>query len=113
SYVARKKIRAGFVVCGIGSLSAATLRLADSPEPIERSEAFEILSLSGSLGSGGVHLHLSVADAKGQMFGGHLLPGCKIRTTAEILILELLTLQFLRVEDPATGYKELLMSHEK
>lgn len=41
-------------------------------------------------------------------FGGHLLEGCKIYTSAEVGIIELDRL-FKWVYDPDTGYKELVV----
>ena len=40
-------------------------------------------------------------------FGGHLLPGCVVNTTAEIVLAELPDTVFTRERDEATGYEEL------
>ncbi len=102
-----QKLSAGFILSGIGSLKKLNLRLANSKETISKSEAFEILSLQGSLSEVGVHVHMIVADQKGQCWGGHLLEGCEILTTAEILIAELPDKKFTREMDSETGYLEL------
>ena len=48
---------------------------------------FEIVSLTGTLSAGGSHhLHVAIADSTGAVFGGHLLAGCVVRTTAEIVL---------------------------
>lgn len=98
---------AAFVIAGIGSLSVAQLRLADAPEGSEWPGPWEILSLSGSLSADGVHLHMAIADAQGQVRGGHVMPGCIVRTTAEVLIADLPGWQFRRKDDSRTGYAEL------
>lgn len=67
----------------------------------------EIVSLVGTLTAEGGHLHLAVADAEGRVFGGHLVEGCTVYTTAEIAIGDLEHLKFVRVVDAETGYKEL------
>ena len=67
----------------------------------------EILSLSGTLGAGGAHLHLSVSDAAGAVTGGHLLHGSTVRTTAEIVLGLLPELIFERPVDPTTSHREL------
>ena len=41
------------------------------------------------------------------MTGGHLMDGSTVRTTAEIVLVELTELEFERADDPETGYKEL------
>lgn len=106
--VARQQpLQAGFVLSAVGSLSQATLRLADQTGDHLLSERLEILALSGSLCPDGVHLHLTVADARGQTWGGHLRPGCLIYTTAEIVLADSPEYRFSRQPDPATGYLEL------
>ena len=42
------------------------------------------------------------------MTGGHLLTGCIVRTTLELVIHEIGGLRLLREPDPATGYDELV-----
>ena len=65
-----KPARAGCVVSAVGSLSRAVLRHAAEPEGTLLVEALELITLSGTLGGGGLHLHASVADAEGRMRGG-------------------------------------------
>ncbi len=109
SFTKRKGIAAGFIASCSGSLQKLKIRLADSNSHLERAEKFEILSLQGTLSQDGVHLHLSVADKEGKVFGGHLVDGCEIYTTAEILIIELDDYQFSREKDAKTGFAELVI----
>src|SRR5438132_136475 len=73
--------RAAFVVCGIGSLREARLRLAGATEASELAGPLEILTLAGSIAADGSHLHVSVADGAGNVSGGHAGYGCVVRTT--------------------------------
>ena len=98
---------AAFVVAGIGSLREARLRLAGRDLPQHLMGDLEILTLSGTLGLGGSHLHASLADADGRVFGGHVAAGCEVRTTAEVLLAVLDDVVFAREPDAATGYAEL------
>ena len=98
---------AGFVVAAVGSLSRATLRPAGREDPLVLGLPLEIIALSGTLSGDGVHLHMAVSDATGAMTGGHLLPGCTIRTTAELVLGLTGAVTFRRVPDPATGFPEL------
>ncbi len=100
-------LEAAAVVSCVGSLSSVTLRFADQKEPTALVGPFEIVSLGGTLGPDGAHLHLSVSDAHGQTFGGHLVDGSSVYTTAEIVLIELDDLRFRRLEDPVTTWKEL------
>ena len=96
-----------FVLAGIGSLREARLRFAGR-DPLHHAVGdLEILTLSGTLGAGGAHLHASLADADGRVLGGHVAPGCIVRTTAEVLLALLDDVRFTREPDAATGYAEL------
>lgn len=100
---------AAFVVSGVGSLANAKLRFAAQPEPSDIAGPLELVSLSGTLSLDGPHLHAAVSDAQGNVFGGHLRPGSKVRTTAEILVSVLPDVVFRRRADPRTGYRELIV----
>ncbi|MBT9500653.1 MAG: DNA-binding protein [Burkholderiaceae bacterium] len=99
--------QAAFVLSGIGSLSQTRLRLAGAEDFHAIDGEVEILTLAGSLSPEGVHLHMSVADATGRVVGGHVMAGCTVRTTAEVLLALLPDWQFTREFDAATGYAEL------
>ncbi|MFT3666370.1 PPC domain-containing DNA-binding protein [Piscinibacter sp.] len=100
---------AAFVLSGIGSLAPACLRLAGASEALRIEADTEILSLAGTLGAGGAHLHASLSDAAGRVVGGHVLEGCRVRTTAEVLLAVLPGQRFERLHDPATGCAELII----
>ena len=98
---------AAFVIAGIGSLLDARLRLAGAAETMQWPGDSEILSLSGSLSPDGAHLHAALSLPDGRVVGGHVVPGNRVRTTAEVLVLPLPDWRFRRVADPATGWAEL------
>ena len=79
-------IAAACIVSAVGSLTQAMLRYADKPGASQINGPLELLMLSGTLSSDGAHLHGSVADANGEVMGGHIMPGCIVRTTAEVVI---------------------------
>lgn len=104
-------LRAACILSCVGSLARAHLRMpgaAGDPEAFATFvEPLEIVSLAGTLGPDGPHVHISLARADGACIGGHLAPGCIIHTTAELVIGELPEVEFRRSPDPATGYREL------
>ncbi|RFU45168.1 PPC domain-containing DNA-binding protein [Paraburkholderia sp. DHOC27] len=102
---------AAFVIQGIGSLSVAQLRFAGADAPTELRGDLEILTLAGSISPDGAHLHMSVSDSRGQVFGGHVAAGCIVRTTAELLLALLPAHRFTREHDTATGFMELVIRH--
>ena len=99
----------GFVVSGIGSLAGARLRLADETEERVIEGPLEIVSLAGSISPDGAHLHMAVADARGELRGGHVCYGCEVRTTAELLMAALDGYRLARRFDAGTGFKELVV----
>lgn len=104
---ASRGIQAACIVSAVGSLSRAVLRYADKPAGSDINAPLELLMMSGTLSPDGAHLHASVADDSGEVRGGHLLPGCVVRTTAEIVIALLPGWEFRRELDAATGFSEL------
>jgi uncharacterized protein len=106
-------VSAAFVVQGIGSLSVAQLRFAGAGSASELRGDLEILTVAGSVSPDGAHLHMSLADADGQVLGGHVAPGCLVRTTAELLLVLLPEHRFSRALDPQTGYLELQIKREQ
>ena len=106
-FVNEKTIQAGFILTAVGSLKQATLRFANQAHSQVLQEKFEIVSLVGTLSINGIHLHISLADKNGQTIGGHVVEGCIIYTTAEIVIGTSEDFVFLRTVDEQTGYQEL------
>ena len=108
-YVARAGLRASFVVTCVGSLTRANLRFANQREAAVATGHFEICSLVGTMGKDSPpHLHISLADGRGAMLGGHVLEGCTVYTTAEIVLGECGEgLAFTRPVDPETTWDEL------
>ena len=104
---------AACVVTCVGSLREATLRMAGAAERRHFAGPFEIVSLTGTFSRDGSHCHIALSDSDGSLVGGHLLPGCPVHTTAEVVIAELPGLRFARHPDPATGYGELVISRAK
>ncbi len=112
-FVQSEQIVAAAIVATVGSLSKAQLRLASAQKSVEWSGPFEVVSLSGTLGIEGLHLHISLADSSGDVRGGHLLDGCLVHTTCELVIQQYLDLEFHRQVDTSTGYKELSISERR
>lgn len=103
------QIAAAAVLTCVGSLREAHIRLANRDSGSHFHQKMEILALSGTLSSNGPHLHLCLADSDGRTVGGHMLQGCRVFTTAEIVIAVLPGLSFRRVLDESTGYRELVI----
>ena len=76
----------------------------------EWNERLEIVSLVGTIANGGEkHLHMSVSDREGRVWGGHVVAG-RIFTTLELVLGTIQGVTFKRELDGETGYKELVVS---
>ncbi|MBX3463657.1 MAG: DNA-binding protein [Planctomycetes bacterium] len=103
----RHAIDAGWVAAAVGSLTDCALRFADRPQASHTTGRFEIVSLCGTVSRHGSHLHLAVSDAEGRTIGGHLVPGCRVYTTAEIVLCVAPDHVFTRAHDGTTPWAEL------
>ncbi len=110
--VMQHHIQAGWVNTCVGSLTDYNIRFANQPESSSGSGHFEILSLVGTLSVNGSHLHLSISDSTGKTIGGHLSEGCRIYTTAEIVISSSSDLVFKRKQDGTTPWEELQVEQQ-
>ena len=86
AFVADNKMEAGCVLSAVGSLTHVTLRLANRDTYNEYEGHFEIVSITGTVSTNGSHIHVSISDGDGVTIGGHLVSGCKIYTTVEIVL---------------------------
>jgi uncharacterized protein len=105
--VTEKQIKAGWISTCVGSLTQYSIRFANQPNASSDSGHFEMVSLTGTVSVNGCHIHISISDSTGKTIGGHLMEGCKIYTTAEIVILSSDDLVFKRAKDGTTPWEEL------
>jgi len=110
--VTENQIKAGWVSTCVGSLINYTIRFANQPNGSTGSGYFEIVSLTGTVSINGSHIHLSISDHTGKTIGGHLMEGCTIYTTAEIVILSTSQYKFKREKDGSTPWEELQVEKE-
>lgn len=90
----QNEIRAGFFFL-IGTIKRGVVGFYKLGEykRIMIAGPLEIVSCLGNLsmrddGELVVHAHIGIADEEGKMFGGHLLPGCLIDATGELVLVE-------------------------
>ena len=108
-FVYNLRIAAGCILTCVGSLTCAVIRFADKPDGTKVEGHFEIDSLVGTVGMGGQHLHIAISDGEGKILGGHLLEGCLVYTTAEIVLASFPELVYRREYSQDTGYEELVV----
>jgi uncharacterized protein len=119
-FCATRELPNAFIITAVGSLRAAKLRLANHTSLLSGStnavldlpnQRFEICSLVGTISRNGegCHVHASLADARGDVVGGHALDGCVVFTTCEIVLGCAYDVTFTRELDPRTGFDELVV----
>ncbi|XP_033979735.1 bifunctional protein GlmU-like [Trematomus bernacchii] len=112
-FVDQNRLKAPFIITCVGSVTKATLRLANATaentnEVLQLSGRYEIVSLVGTLNPE-AHLHICLSDAEGVTVGGHVLGGLEVFTTAELVLGEAGGLAFSREMDERTGFPELVV----
>ena len=114
SFVSKNKIQAGCVLSSVGSLTHVTLRLANRSDYNKYEGHFEIVSITGTVSTNGSHIHIAISDGDGVAIGGHLVSGCKIYTTAEIVLAVFDEVVYKReLLENDSGYEELVVYPSK
>jgi predicted DNA-binding protein with PD1-like motif len=108
-FAAQNHVEAGCVLSGVGSLRRAAIRFANQEKVVVLEGYFEIVSLTGTVSVHGSHLHLSISDGEGKTIGGHFESGCKIYTTAEVVVAVFEDVVYRREMDEDSGYEELVV----
>lgn len=109
TFVRANHIEAGCVLSAVGSLTHATLRLANRDHYNEYDGHFEIVSMTGTVSVHGSHLHIAISDGDGLTTGGHLVSGCRIYTTAEMVLAVFADVAYKREFAVDSGYEELVV----
>jgi uncharacterized protein len=78
---------AGVVLSLVGSLREANLRFADHETGTVIFGPLEIVAATGTIGTAGLHVHIAVSDRQGRTIGGHMLEGCYVFTTCEVVMM--------------------------
>lgn len=102
-----KDVNTGIVLSGVGSIYEANFRLAQAKGYLVSQKDYEIVSLMGTISHGKAHLHISISDSEGTVFGGHLEEGCLINTTCEVVIGILEEYESVRNYDKNTDFGEI------
>lgn len=102
-----EKLRGAVVLSAVGCVSQARVRDASGVNVREIGEHCEIVSLMGTVSAARCHLHIALSREDLTTLGGHLMPGCIVNTTCELVLME--TGYTYGVEfDEETGYKEII-----
>mgnify|MGYP003378102535 FL=1 len=113
NYCLFEHINTAVILSGVGCLSKLHIRLAKAVSKLEIEDDFEIVSLNGTISNGQAHIHIAASDARAKTYGGHLLEGCLVNTTVELVLGELENFRPRREYDEGTGYDEIIFKEGK
>ncbi len=110
-----QQVPSGVLLSIVGGLENAVLRMAGS-EPNnqfvkEWEGPFEIVGGTGTISKDGCHIHVALSDNQGEVLGGHLKDGCRIMYTAEVVIGIFNDVEYSRLLDENTGFRELVVKN--
>lgn len=101
------RIKAGFFIL-MGTLKKAKMGFYHNGQyqQIEMDEPLEIVSCMGNISvkenKPFAHTHIAVSNRKGEVFGSHVLPGCIIAATGELVLVEAVGVELQRELDEKT-----------
>ena len=93
----------------MGCVSAARVRDAGGATVRALEEPLEIVSVTGTVSAVRCHIHIAFSREDLSTIGGHLMEGCTVNTTAEVVLCEPDKYSFCAAFDNETGYEELLV----
>ena len=106
-YCETNSIKASVILSSVGCVTMAAIRDAGGNDKHFIQENMEILSLNGTASMYRIHLHIAFSKKDLSVIGGHLLEGCMVNTTCELVLMELDDVEFRSEFDDATGYDEI------
>lgn len=113
SLAAEYAMEAGVVLSGVGCVSRGVVRDASGVRLRTVDEPCEIVSLNGTVSQTRCHLHIALSKEDLSTVGGHLVEGCIVNTTCELVIGILDGWRYGVEQDGETGYDELVFEEIK
>ncbi len=111
-YCASHNLQSVSVVTCVAGVKDARLRMAGATptkQDVRHFEGeYEVVSLVGTVAGFKPHLHISMSDIEGRVFGGHLRAAIVV-WTAEITLMNDSSVHFKRELDTETGFKDLVI----
>ena len=108
-----KNIAAGVVLSAVGCISEGRVRDASGVTIRQIDDHCEIVSLNGTVSQARCHLHISLSKEDLSTVGGHLMEGCLINTTCELVLGVVEGWRCGVEQDAETGYDEIVFEREE
>ena len=110
---AEEHIELAAILSGVGCISKGRIRDSSGVTIRDITEPCEIVSLNGTVSEKRCHIHIALSKEDLSTIGGHLVEGCIINTTCELVLLELDGWKCNVEQDKETGYDEIVFEREK
>jgi predicted DNA-binding protein with PD1-like motif len=109
-------IHTGVLISGIGSLQKGRIHtvvsndLPPQEEYLDLPGPLEVSGYTGIIAAYQPHVHITLMDARGKVYGGHMEEGCEVLTLAEFSILRAPDLRLERIKQPGKLFPLLARS---
>ena len=108
-----EQLELAVVLSGVGCVTRARVRDASGVTVREIGEPCEIVSLHGTVSHKRCHVHIALSKEDLSTVGGHLMEGCLINTTCELVLASVEGWRCGVEQDEETGYDEIVFEREE
>jgi predicted DNA-binding protein with PD1-like motif len=110
---AEENLELAVILSAVGCVTRARVRDAGGVTVRDIDQPCEIVSATGTVSHKRCHVHVSFAKEDLSAVGGHLMEGCIINTTCELVLGVVDGWRCGVEQDEETGYDEIVFEREK
>ena len=108
-----EQLELAVILSAVGCVTKARLRDASGVTVREIDEPCEIVSATGTVSRKRCHIHVALSKEDLSTVGGHLVEGCLINTTCELVLGVVEGWRCGVEQDDETGYDEIVFEREE
>ena len=108
-----EQLELAVILSAVGCVTKARLRDASGVTIREIDEPCEIVSATGTVSRKRCHIHVALSKEDLSTVGGHLVEGCLINTTCELVLGVVEGWRCGVEQDEETGYDEIVFEREE
>ena len=108
-----EQLELAVILSAVGCVTKARLRDASGVPIREIDEPCEIVSATGTVSRKRCHIHVALSKEDLSTVGGHLVEGCLINTTCELVLGVVEGWRCGVEQDEETGYDEIVFEREE
>ena len=108
-----EQLELAVILSAVGCVTKARLRDASGVTVREIDEPCEIVSVTGTVSRKRCHIHVALSKEDLSTVGGHLVEGCLINTTCELVLGVVEGWRCGVEQDDETGYDEIVFEREE